>query len=58
MKQFRIAINVVINAHDPDQALRRTMLLYGDLEGRPWIVEVLPDSIVERIPNDQTGDEH
>ena len=55
MKQFRVTLNVDITAKDIEQALRRAMLLYGDLEGRPWIVEVLPDSIVERIPIDRTG---
>ena len=50
MKHYRISIDVDIEARDRDGAERRTGCLYSDLEQRPWIVEVLPNGIEERIP--------
>ena len=50
MRHFRVSIEVDITAHDRKVAERRAQLLYSDLGTRPWIVEVLPDGIEERIP--------
>jgi hypothetical protein len=50
MKHFRISIDVDIKARDRAEAERRAGLLYSDVDQRPWIVEVLPNGINERIP--------
>jgi hypothetical protein len=48
MKPYRITIQVDITARDREHAGRRAMLLYSDLEHRPWVDDVLPDGIEER----------
>jgi hypothetical protein len=52
MKHYRISIDVDIKARDEEQARRRANLIYSDIEWarRPWIVEILPNGIQERIP--------
>ena len=50
MKHYRIRIDIDIEATNREQAERRATCLYSDLEQRPWIVEVLPNGIEERIP--------
>jgi hypothetical protein len=50
MKHYRISIDVDIEARSREQAESRAHRLYSDLEQRPWIVEVLPNGIEERIP--------
>lgn len=50
MRYFRVNIEVDIKAHDREVAERRAQLLYSDLGRHPWIVEVLPNGIEERIP--------
>ena len=50
MKHYRIRIDIALEARSRDQAERRAAQLYSDLEQRPWIVEVLPNGIEERIP--------
>jgi predicted glycosyltransferase len=51
MKHYRISIDVDIKARDEEQARRRANLIYSDIEGaRPWIVEILPIGMEERIP--------
>jgi hypothetical protein len=52
MLHYRISIDVDIKAKDRDQAERRAGLLDSDLEAahRPWLVEILPNGIEERIP--------
>lgn len=58
MKPFRIRIEVDITARNREQARRRAGLLYSDLEDgrRPWVVEVLPNGIEERLPINQIGE--
>lgn len=48
MKHYRISIEIDITAKDEQQAEHRALLLYSDLEQRPWIVEVLPNGMLER----------
>ena len=55
MKHYRIRIEVDIKARHREQAESRARCLYGDLEQRPWIVEVLPDGIEERLPLNEEG---
>ena len=55
MKHYRINIDVDIRARNQEQASQRAMCLYSDLEHRPWIVEVLPNGIEERIPLTKKG---
>jgi hypothetical protein len=51
MKHYRVSIDVDIKARDEEQARSRANLIYSDIEGaRPWIVEILPNGIEERIP--------
>jgi hypothetical protein len=50
MKHYRISIDVDIEARDREHAERRARCLYSDLAQRPWIVQVLPNGIEERIP--------
>jgi hypothetical protein len=50
MKHYRVSIDVDIEARNREQAEKRARCLYSDLEQRPWIVEVLPNGIEERIP--------
>jgi hypothetical protein len=52
MKHYRISIDVDIRAKGREQAERRADLLYSDIgySQRPWLVEVLPNGIQERIP--------
>jgi len=58
MKHYRISIDVDISAKDRQQAKRRADLLYSGIEcgQRPWIVEVLPNGIQERIPLTRKGE--
>jgi hypothetical protein len=57
MNHYRISIDVDIEARDRHHAERRAGCLYSDLELRPWIVEVLPNGIVKRIPSIRTKGE-
>jgi hypothetical protein len=50
MKHYRIRIDIDLEARGRVQAERRAGCLYSDLEQRPWVVEVLPNGIEERIP--------
>ena len=52
MKHYRISIDVDIEARDKQEARRRANLIYSGIEQarRPWIVEVLPNGMQERIP--------
>jgi hypothetical protein len=50
VKHYRIRIDIDIEAGSRERAERRAACLYSDLERRPWIVEVLPNGIEERIP--------
>ena len=51
MKHFRISIDVDIQARSEEHAQQRASLLYSDIDGgRPWVVEVLPNGMQERIP--------
>ncbi len=56
MKNYRISIDVDIEARDCEQAERRASCLYSDLEQHTWIVEVLPNGIVERAPLTRNGE--
>lgn len=49
-KPYRVRFEVDIVARDLDEALRRSLLVYSDIEAarRPWVKEVLPDGIEER----------
>ena len=54
MKHYRISILVDIEAGDEEHARQRAGLIYSDIEqARPWVVEVLPDGMEERIPLDR-----
>ena len=52
MKHYRISIDVDIKARDEEHARQRACLIYSDIEyaRRPWIIEVLPNGMQERIP--------
>jgi hypothetical protein len=54
MKHYRISIDVDIEARDEEHARQRAALIYSDIEqARPWVVEVLPHGMQERIPLDR-----
>ena len=51
MKHYRISIDVDIKARDEEHAQHRAGLIYSDIERvRPWVIEVLPNGMHERIP--------
>jgi len=52
MRYFRVSIDVDIKAMDLEQARSRLSLLVSDIASarRPWVVEILPDGIEERLP--------
>jgi hypothetical protein len=49
MKHFRISIDIEIEAKDREHADLRARCFYSDVGQRPWIVDVLPNGIEERI---------
>lgn len=49
IKHYRLGIEVDIVARDPDQALRRMLLLCTDIQHRSWVTDTLPDSLNERL---------
>jgi hypothetical protein len=51
MKHYRVSIDVDIKARHRAEAESRAQLLYGDMDRcRPWIIEILPNGIQERLP--------
>jgi hypothetical protein len=52
MKHYRISVDIDIKARDEEHARELANLIYSDIEWarRPWIVEILPNGMHERIP--------
>lgn len=50
MKHYRISVDIDITAKDEQQAERRSLLLFADIEQRPWVREILPNGMEERRP--------
>ena len=49
MKPYRITIQVDISARNRGHARRRALLLYSDLDHRPWVDDVLPNGIESTV---------